>query len=265
MTINELEQAIRNLIATQPAVMTGSSGEVVNGVLSIIDAFRNLSFRVQTYPVQDVMKFNMNSEMQKFENNFSTMVCQMLQERGINLMLYVPRMQPMGMQNQYGMSGMGIDANMVMGQMMYGPAQNTMMQPQMQRVQVAPQQMYAPMGQPMMQMMGTPQMTQQQRPMHKAPAFPGFDTQPARPIPPTGDRISKPKAPPQSKIKQIPKVDPAREEIKKTAPPPPPQKNDEKTAGPSPAEMLMGGFDSDVASGGGKAAGRDYLMELLKK
>ena len=39
MTINELEQGIRNLIATQPMVTTGANGEVINGVNAIIDAY----------------------------------------------------------------------------------------------------------------------------------------------------------------------------------------------------------------------------------
>ena len=105
MTINELEQGMRNLIATQPMVTAGANGEVVNGVLSIIDAFRNLSFRVQTYPCQDVLKFTMGNESAKLENNLCSLVCQVMQERGINLMLYIApaqnRFGPMG--NQYGM------------------------------------------------------------------------------------------------------------------------------------------------------------------
>jgi hypothetical protein len=68
MTINELEQGIRNLIATQPMVTTGATGEVVNGINSIIEACRNLSFRVSTYPCQDVMKFGLANETAKFEN-----------------------------------------------------------------------------------------------------------------------------------------------------------------------------------------------------
>ncbi len=268
MTINELEQAIRNLIATQPAVMSGASGEVVSGVLSIIDAFRNLSFRVQSYPVQDVMKFNMQNELSKLENNYSAMVSQMLQERGINLMLYVPRVQMGGMPNQFGMGGMGIDANMVMGQMMY----NSVPQPYGMGMgtQVAPapqQQMYGQMNAPMMQMVGGAQMAPQPplRPQHKAPVFPGYEPpRPAvRPEPPVGD-VPKPRTAPASKIKSAPKVDPAKSEVRKTPPPPPPPKEEvAPPAGPSPAEMLMGGFDGDV--GGKKAAGRDYLMELLKK
>ena len=81
MTINELEQGMRNLIATQPMVTAGSNGEVVNGVLSLIDAFRNFHFRVQTYPCQDVLKFTMGNESAKLENHLCSLVCQVLQER----------------------------------------------------------------------------------------------------------------------------------------------------------------------------------------
>ena len=124
MTINELEQGIRNLIATQPMVTTGATGEVVNGINSIIEACRNLSFRVSTYPCQDVMKFGLANETAKFENTLSNLALQVLQERGINLMLYIPRggANYGSMVNSFGMVNSPVDANLMMGQMMYTPA-----------------------------------------------------------------------------------------------------------------------------------------------
>ena len=70
MTINELDQGIRNLIASQPMVSAGANGEVINGINSLIDAYRNLCFRVQSYPCQDVMKFGLSNEISKIETTF---------------------------------------------------------------------------------------------------------------------------------------------------------------------------------------------------
>ena len=91
MTINELDQGLRNLIASQPMVTAGVNGEVINGINSLIVAYRNLSFRVQSYPCQDVMKFGLANEAAKLENTLSSLAVQVLQERGINIMLYIPR------------------------------------------------------------------------------------------------------------------------------------------------------------------------------
>ena len=67
MTINELDQGIRNLLSSQPMVQAGVNGEVITGINSLIDAYRNLSFRIQSYPCQDVMKFGLSNEM-SFKN-----------------------------------------------------------------------------------------------------------------------------------------------------------------------------------------------------
>ena len=66
MTINELEQGIRNLIATQPEI-TNTNRDVINGINQLIDAYRNLSFRIQTYQGQDILKFGLlNSQSSMF-------------------------------------------------------------------------------------------------------------------------------------------------------------------------------------------------------
>ena len=41
MTINELEQAIRNLIASQPEISSGSNSGVINSALSLIYSYRD--------------------------------------------------------------------------------------------------------------------------------------------------------------------------------------------------------------------------------
>ena len=271
MTINELDQGLRNLIASQPMVTSGVNGEVINGINSLIDAYRNLSFRIQSYPCQDVMKFGLTNEVAKLESNFAGLATQVLQERGINIMLYIPRTgaQYGPMMNGYGMVNTAVDPSVMIGQMMYNapmpnaapmmPMPNTMVQPGRQPMQ----QPYVG-SQPIMSGLGVPNY-QQARPMqkHAAPTFPGYapTNKPVR-LEPTapGEQIMKTQSAPQSKIKAEPKRQNPMVETRVSAPaaPEPVVEPVQEAAEPSPAEMLMGGGPS-------KSQGRDYLMELLKK
>lgn len=273
MTINELEQGLRNLIATQPMVTAGSNGEVINGINSLIDAYRNFSFRISSYPSQDVLKFGLANELSKIENTLSSLACQVMQERGINLMLYiVPRTAPgyTGMVNNYGMVGAPVDANLMMGQMMYQSApmqnQNAMMQmpnamPQMGRPMV--QQPYNQM-QPTMQAVGGYPQRPAQRP--HAPTYPGYSN-PDKPVKlepgVQNEQSLRTRTAPQSKIKSVEKPQTQVNTVTKTLSEEPGTAIIEQATAPanapSPAEMLMGGASDE------KAKGRDYLMELLKK
>lgn len=274
MTINELEQGLRNLIATQPMVTAGSNGEVINGINSLIDAYRNFSFRISSYPSQDVLKFGLANELSKIENTLSSLACQVMQERGINLMLYiVPRTAPgyTGMVNNYGMVGSPVDANLMMGQMMYQtgvvPAQNQMMQmpnamPQMGR-QGMVQQPYNQM-QPTMQGVGVAYAPRAGQRPH-APTYPGYAgaDRPVK-LEPTvqSEQSLRTRTAPQSKIKPVEKQHSPASSISKTTEEPGTAVIEQATApanAPSPAEMLMGTGNDE------KAKGRDYLMELLKK
>lgn len=263
MTINELEQGMRNLIATQPMVTAGANGEVVNGVLSLIDAYRNFSFRVQTYPCQDVLKFTMSNESAKIENTLCSLVCQVMQERGINLMLYIaPAQNRFGpMVNQYGMINQQVDPNLMMGQMMYhAPAAP---------VAPAPTMMSMPSGgmynqmQPQMQGLGA---NYGRAPRRQAPTFPGYDygNKPQRLEPnQTTENSVRNRPVSQAKIKATPKTSAAgMGQVNKTPVDAPVEAPVEEPQAPSAAEMLMG--DAAPAKAG-KSAGRDYLMELLKK
>lgn len=265
MTIQELEQAVRNLIATQPMVTAGANGEVVSSVLSLIDAFRNLNFRVQTYPCQDVLKFTMTNESAKLENNLCSLVCQVMQERGINLMLYIAQSQNHfgPMVNQYGMINQQIDPNLMMGQMMYT-------QPAPQTQGVAMMQMPNAMGgmynqmQPQMQGVGA---GFGRTPRRQAPTFPGYDygNKPAKIAPVQATEQSLRSGPvSQARIKTTPKANVASEmgKVNKTMPEPVADVEAVEPQTPSTAEMLM---DSGTTAKAGKASGRDYLMELLKK
>lgn len=265
MTINELEQGIRNLIATQPMVTTGAMGDVVNGINSIIDAYRSLSFRVNTYPCQDVMKFGLGNETAKLETTLTSLALQVLQERGINLMLYVPRTGASfgSMINNYGMVNAPVDTNLLMGQMIYNqgvvpgatamlPMQNGVGRPNAQPV-------YNQMQPTMVGVAQTP-FTGRTTPRPQAPTFPGYkDADRPVHLEPVQTTIQsvKTRSAPQSKIKNVTKTPSTMNQV---------VKNDAEpeipvapaAEAPNPADMLMG-------KSSGKAQGRDYLMELLKK
>ena len=272
MTINELEQGIRNLIASQPMAVAGPNGDVINGINSLIDAFRNLSFRVQSYPCQDVMKFGLANEAAKLENTLSSLAVQVLQERGINIMLYIPRTGAGygPMVNNFGVVGGPMDPNLMMGQMMYNAGQvgqmPNMMAPMPNAMPNMTRQAYNQM-QP--QMMGVTQNTYARPRGQAAPTFPGYQG-PDRPVKlePTQTTVQSVKAArsaPQDKIKSVPKAPSAAASVVRqdAAPVEEPAPEIPVATGPSPAEMLMGA--SAGGAGDGKAKGRDYLMELLKK
>lgn len=264
MTINELDQGIRNLIASQPMLTTGVNGDVINGINSLIDAYRNLCFRVQSYPCQDVLKFGISNEVSKIETTFTNLACQVLQERGINLMLYIPRTgaQYGPMVGGFGMVNTVMDPNIMAGQMMYTapmaqapimPMPNTMVQPGRPMAQSYPQM------QPTMNGLGNPAY-QNARPAparhSQAPTFPGYapTDRPVKIEPAVQSESIKTRVA-QTKIKTEPKAASAVTTISKTAPSPVEQAPAFEQPAPNP---VSGGAPS-------KAQGRDYLMELLKK
>ena len=260
MTINELDQGIRNLIASQPMVSAGANGEVINGINSLIDAYRNLCFRVQSYPCQDVMKFGLSNEISKIETTFTNLAVQVLQERGINLMLYIPRTgaQYGPMASGFGMVNTMVDPNIMAGQMMYSapvatapmmPMQNTMTPP----VRPMPQG-YAPM-QPQMTGLGTPNYAPPRPAGRTAQTFPGYAPvdKPIKIEPAVQSEQFKTRVA-QTKIMSEPKTG-GISTINKTA--------------PTPVAEPISPYDQMDPTAGGKAPsksqGRDYLMELLKK
>lgn len=252
MTINELDQGIRNLIASQPMVSAGANGEVIGGINSLIDAYRNLCFRIQSYPCQDVMKFGLSNEISKIETTFTNLAVQVLQERGINLLLYIPRTgaQYGPMQSGFGMVNTMVNPGVMAGQMMYSaPVAGAQILPMNQP------QGYAPM-QPTMAALGTPNYTApRQTPRAAAPTFPGYapTERPIKLEPAVQSEQFKTRAA-QTKIMSEPKAV-GVSTINKAAPIP--------VAEPASA------FDQVDPTAGGRAPsksqGRDYLMELLKK
>lgn len=259
MTINELDQGIRNLIASQPMVSAGVNGEVINGINSLIDAYRNLCFRIQSYPCQDVMKFGLSNEISKVETVFTNLACQVLQERGVNLMLYIPRTgnQYGPMVGGYGMINTAMDPSIMAGQMMYNaPVQ----QPTMMPMQGAMIQSARPVAQPYSQMqpmmsgLGTPNFAQNRGSVRQgAPTFPGYapTEKPVKIEPATQNEQLKTRVA-QTKIMSEPKAV-GVSTINKTASVP--------VAEPSSAFDQM----NSMANSSSKSKGRDYLMELLKK
>lgn len=91
MNILELEEGLRNLIATQPMILSGENAGVISGIKNIIEAHKAFSFRVSEYPSQDILKIGLMNESSKLELNLTSYACQILQEKGINIMLYVPK------------------------------------------------------------------------------------------------------------------------------------------------------------------------------
>ena len=258
MTINELDQGIRNLIASQPMVSAGANGEVINGINSLIDAYRNLCFRIQSYPCQDVMKFGLSNEISKVETTFTNLAVQVLQERGINLLLYIPRTgaQYGPMQSGFGMVNTMVDPNVMAGQMMYSaPMASATIMPMQNSMPRQMPQAFNQM-QPTMAGLGTPNYTApRQAPRAPAPTFPGYapTDKPIKIEPAVQSEQFKTRTA-QTKIMSEPKAT-GISTINKTVPVP--------VAEPASA------FDQVDPTDGGKAPsksqGRDYLMELLKK
>ena len=91
MNIIELEEGLRNLISTQPNIMSGNNAHIISGLKSIIEAYKTFNFRIEEYPEQDILKVGVLNETSSLEMNLVSYACQVLQERGINIMLYVPK------------------------------------------------------------------------------------------------------------------------------------------------------------------------------
>ena len=91
MNIVELEEGLRNLIATQPTILSGANAPIISGINSIIESHKTFLYEVERYPEQDILKIGLTNEANKLEMNLTSYVCQILQERGINIMLYVPK------------------------------------------------------------------------------------------------------------------------------------------------------------------------------
>lgn len=128
MTILELEQGLRNLVASQPSIMQSVNGPVVNSIMGLIDSTKNMMYRVQTYPAQDAFKFSMTAEVQRVEASIISLAVQNLQARGINLMLYIPQdSQFAQFAGAYGTYPSNVDESIFGSQMAYIP--NTVPQP----------------------------------------------------------------------------------------------------------------------------------------
>ncbi len=255
MTIIELEQAIRNLIAREPMVLSGNMGEVVRGVLGVTEAYRNFAFRIQSYPVQDVFKFSLLSELPKIENDVAGLACAMLQERGVNLMLYASQQPIPPYTNQYTQTGFVSQV----GQMAYNPMAGGMnyQNPPMTGMPTAPVMPQSEQYSRQVYSNG-PQASNGGRAKQKAsPIFAGYE--------PTGKPSFAQSANQGGQtFKEVETNDSKKIEINKNPEPVSKSVQDEtKTSKPSPAEILMGETADETT--GGKATGRDYLLELLKK
>ncbi len=107
MTINELEQGLRNLMASQQAILSSPIGTEIRGLLNVTESYREFMFRLQTYPAQDMFLTQVSSRAKQFENEITSFATSTLQEKGINLLLYVP-------QNSFGNIGQTAFSNPLM-------------------------------------------------------------------------------------------------------------------------------------------------------
>lgn len=255
MTIIELEQGLRNLIATEPAVLAGNLGDVIRSVLGVTEAYRNYVFKVQTYPVQDVFRFTLLSNLQRIEGDITGSALAMLNERGINMMLYVPQ-GPYGADalGGYGMGG----ASYGMGSMPYGSLG-----------QMGPASFGSPSS--FQGMEGSrpsrPKVTTSYagyEPTGK-PTFASATETTAESVQKTMTASSKSKTM-KPEVNFTPKKEKTEEKVEEKAEESPELETETKTESqpkkPNPAEMLMGEGDPAADE---KAVGRNYLLELLKK
>lgn len=163
MTLNDVEQAIRNLITSQPMISSGPSGEVVSSILSIINSYKNFRFLIQNHPSQDSFKFNALNITTRAESELAGVIVQTLQERGINPMVYMPvNSFTTGAQNFMFQSPAG-----VMGQTMAQPMPQPMAQGMAQ--QPMPQSVPGNMGSGIL---GGPVVFNNQPMQAAAPAYP---------------------------------------------------------------------------------------------
>jgi len=259
MTINELEQGIRNLIATSPAVTMGDLGKIVSGVLSVIDSFKSLNYTIQSYPANDILKFNMMNDSGKLESNFANSACQVFQERGINLLLYMPRSNP----QQYQVPQK--PTNNMMGQMAYAPI-NPQANVYTRQVEQQPIMMASNsynQAYPTTQMVSNP-VNPIQRKQQVGGNYYQQNNGPVK-ITPKNDVVMPMSASQQHHPKPPIPEQVSASSVENTIPVASSQNSEEPSV--SVAQQLASGFDVDVAKniGGGKSAGRDYLIELLNK
>ena len=101
MTINEVEHAIRSLIVSQPMITASPIGGTITSYLSIIDSFKNFKLSIQSYPAQDSFKYISFNECQRLENSISVAIFQSLQEKGLNIVAYLHSDQSVLATNPY--------------------------------------------------------------------------------------------------------------------------------------------------------------------
>ncbi len=288
MTLNDVEQAIRNLITNQPMVSSGPSGEIINNLLSIINSYRNFRFLLQNHPAQDSFKFNALNISQRTENELSNAICQTLQERGINLIMYMQQVPPpMNQPNFNNSYPMGMNNQMVYNNPTQMPPPGfaptpvgvSQFNPQIPQYPQAPQQPpFRPgMGGPRPVMMNGQQngrFGSQVYPKTAAPtqpiAFGELEEPTRKPVKPKKSAFTIPKpvakptkvSQPTSKPTNEPKVQ-KNSEPKKLSP------NLEKKVEEPKVEVQPSVEQSEPVKEEKvdmvKATGRNYLLELLKK
>lgn len=316
MTVNDVNQSLRNLMVSQPMMATGPLGVCFSSALNIIDGFKAFSMSVSAYPVQDSLKYNMTTELARLDGVVSNIICQSFQEKGVNLLAFMP----MGQMNMMPQSQpMFSGANPMQNNMMYNQPQQrfsgAMQSPQFDQYNpvggypnqrpmynanqpMQSQMMNSSMQQPLSPRQGYPmqgtnsqslrgmQKTMPIRPM-QAPRQPkpfnygvgnpaGFNTVNFD----KGAGATQPEMQAQPKVPEKPvKVEPKEAVIPTpVAGPTNAVKNTKSTKKPAAAflesqdipttptkDLSKKGEESEDETPPSNAAGRDYLLQLLKK
>ena len=296
MTINEVEHAIRSLIVSQPMITASPIGGTITSYLSIIDSFKNFKLSIQSYPAQDSFKYISFNECQRLENSISVAIFQSLQEKGLNIVAYLHSDQSVLATNPYSsmqptqnpsMMGAGPMAyNQPMQPMQPNAQQNQMWQYQQQYAQSPeahnPQPQYMPnrtMGG--LQKNVTPNGPgMYSKPNQHLSSQPVYNTQYSKPFSQgtnTGAPFQSPnlygsQSPTQNAAAPIPPTmnkPPKLNEVEMMQPatssrPKPTMKSESVAIQTNKPSLLEPDEEIPEEGATSKAAGRDYLLKLLK-
>ncbi|MDR0850839.1 MAG: hypothetical protein LBN07_05205 [Christensenellaceae bacterium] len=226
MQLKEFADALRNIENDRMIMSYGNNAAVVGSILSVVDLVQSLSRVMRQDRQSDMFSMNVSNQLMQFESSVIMFGMQRLSQNGINL---PPQLSPYGQQPMYNQ-----------------PAYN-------------PNMMYS--GAPSFGGM-TQQYQQQyqQQPQYQAPQQPQYQQQPqAQPQ-------YQAAPPPQPAPAPPPQVAPAPAPAPKPAPKPVINDDDDDAPQAKPIGGNKGASMNLPGMGGGgdeKAAGRDYLLQLL--
>lgn len=241
MQLKEFADSLRNIENDRMMMSYGNNAAVVGSILSVVDLVQSLTRVTKQDRLNDMFKMNVSNQLMQLESSVIMFGMQRLAQNGINL---PPQMAPYGQQPMYNQPTYNPN-------MMYSGASNNfgMGQQQQFQQQQFQQPQFQPQAQPQFQQ---PQFQQPQQAQYQQPqGQPQYQAAPA----------------PQQ---QAPAAAPAAPAAAAPAPKPKPVVNtgdDDDAPQAKPAAGGNKGASMGLPGMGGgsdeKAAGRDYLLELL--